>query len=314
MSPTDILFLGGTSIDLIQEHHEKNKNLHFKASVGGSITNSAVISAKLGLKTVLLSRVGFDTLGEFAVKFLNSTGVKAKNVTKDPNIRTSLAIASIDKHGDSKYTFYKNSPKDSIIALKNAPKAVLSTCKIFHFGSSLSYQDGATEEILKYIRFLKKRKVFISFDPNFRPYAIKNKKQARKKVFKFLKLVDLAKLSEVDLKFLTREKSIPKGLKILKNKFKCEIIVTLGPKGSVYPNPSLRGARRRSNLNLIKIPALKVKIANTIGAGDAYTAGILYKIAKKGEKEAFKDIKSTMAFATTIATQSLTSQNCNALL
>ena len=285
---TDILFLGGTSIDLIQD---KN-NPRFMASTGGSITNSALIGAKLGLKTAMLSRVGNDPLGEFAIRSLRSCGVNVKGMIKDPNIRTSLALASIDKSGSSKYTFYKNAAKGSIVPLKNVPKNLLNTCKCFHFGSSFSYQKETHEESLEYLKYLKKRDTFISFDPNFRPYAIKDKKGAKNKASKLLKLVDLAKLSDLDLYFLTGQKDIKKGLKKLKKMSDCKFILTLGAKGSAYLDKTD---------NLVKIPAFKVKIADTIGAGDAFTAGLLYKIAKIGERRVFNNIKSHLTFASAVS-------------
>ncbi|MBU4311404.1 MAG: carbohydrate kinase [Candidatus Omnitrophica bacterium] len=295
--PVDVLFLGGTSIDLIQDKNKKIRN----RSVGGGITNSAIIAAKLGLKTAMLSRIGKDTLGDFAVKFLRSCGVNTKGIIQDPSIRTPIAIANIDKHGNSKYTFYKNPPKDSIVPLKGVPKDLLRSCKIFHFGSSFSYQKETSAEALKYVKFLKKRGVFISLDPNLRPYAIKDKRAAKNRVLGLLKWVDLARLSETDLKFLTGHKNNTKSLKSFKKWFRCEVILTLGAKGSIYPYMSLRGAKRRSNLNLIKVPAVKVKVADTIGAGDAFNAALLYKIAKIGERRVFSNIKPQLAFASRIS-------------
>lgn len=286
--PIDILFLGGTSIDLIQD---KNKP-RFTASAGGSITNSALISAKLGLKTAMLSKVGNDPLGDFAIKSLRSCKVNVKGMIKDSNIRTSLAIASIDRSGDSKYTFYKNAAKDSIVPLKTAPKKLLNNCKCFHFGSSFSYQKETYEEALKYIKYLKKRNAFISFDPNLRPYAIKDKDGVKNRVLRLLKLVDLVKLSDMDLYFLTGQKDLKKGLRALKKQATCKIILTLGTKGSAYMNSSDR---------LVSCPAFKVKIADTIGAGDAFTAGLLYNIIKAGERAVFNDIKSYLRFASAVS-------------
>ncbi len=284
----DVLFLGGTSIDLIQD---KNK-LRFTASAGGSITNSALISAKLGLKTAMLSKIGKDPLGEFAVRSLRSCGVNTKGLIEDPGIHTSLAIASIDKSGNSKYVFYKNAAKDSIVPLKNAPREILNTCKCFHFGSSFSYQKETYEEALKYIKHLKKRNVFISFDPNIRPYAIKDKKIVKGRVLNLLRLVDLAKISEVDLRFLTGQKDQKKGLKKLKKMADCKFVLTLGAKGSAYMDSSGK---------LVKCPAFKVKIADTIGAGDAFTAGLLHKIVTKGERKVFGDIKPCLEFASAVS-------------
>ncbi|MBU1888126.1 MAG: carbohydrate kinase [Candidatus Omnitrophica bacterium] len=320
----DVLFLGGTSIDLIQNGRYAGK---FSASVGGSVTNSAIISAKLGLKTAMLSRIGKDPLSDFALQTLRSCQVNISGIIQDPDIRTPLAIANIDRTGNSTYTFYKNPARSSIVPLKTVPKSLLNTCKFLHFGSSFSYQKETFIETLKYIRHLKKRGVFMSYDPNLRPYALKDKKGTRKRVLRLLKQVDLAKLSLLDLKFLTGQENPEKGLKKLKTQLKCEIILTLGIKGAMHMSlrtrsdacpvpersewygeatedemsegvPSPQG---EANLNLIKVPAFKVKVADTIGAGDAFTAGILYKIARIGKKQVFSDIKPHLTFASAIS-------------
>jgi len=297
--PLDILFLGGTSIDIIRD--KSNRKKQYK-SVGGGITNTAIIAAKLGLKTAVLSRIGKDPFGNFAIKRLNSYKVNTGGIIQDPNIRTPLAVANIDEYGNSKYTFYKNPPKDSIVPLKRVPKGLLKTCKIFHFGSSFSYQKGSSEEALRYVRFFKKKGIFISFDPNLRPYAIRDKKEAKNRVLRLLKWVDLAKLSEIDLRFLMGQKSLKNGLKVLKKQFKCQVVVTMGSNGASYLDP---------NGELVKIPALKVKVADTIGAGDAFAAGVLYKLIKTGKKHVFSAIKSCLVFASAVSALICTKPGAN---
>ncbi|MFA4991486.1 MAG: carbohydrate kinase [Candidatus Omnitrophota bacterium] len=281
----DALFLGGTSIDLIQ-------NKSFTASVGGGITNSAIIAAKLGLKTALLSKIGKDPLGDFAIDFLKSRGVNTSGIIRDPDINTPIAIARIDRSGDSRYTFYKNSPKDSIVPLKNAPKGILNACEIFHFGSSFSYQKETSVEALKYVKYLKKRGALISFDPNLRPNSIKDKPEVKNRVLRLLNLSDLAKLSEIDLSYLTGQKDPAKGLKTLKKRLKREVILTLGAKGCAYLDHAGK---------LIKIPAFKIKTADTIGAGDAFTSGLIYKLIKEGKRDFFANIRRNMIFASAVS-------------
>jgi len=315
--PIDILFLGGTSIDLIKDRGPKSKSI---ASTGGSITNSAVIAAKLGLKVAMLSRIGKDSFGEFAIQFMRSLGINTKGIIQDPNIHTPLAVASIDKSGNSKYTFYKNSPEDSIVPLKGVPKSLLKSPKIFHFGSSFSHQKGTSEEALKYVKFLKKRGVFISFDPNLRPYAIPDKKATKNRVLKLLKWVDMAKLSQIDLQFLTGQKNPLKGLKLLKKRFRCQVILTLGSKGSAYLEASLSNIKTRhcesvmlfgGRSNLIKAPVFKVKIYDTIGAGDAFTAGLLFRLIKIGKRAFFNNIKPNLIFASAVSAIICTNQGAN---
>jgi len=297
--PIDILFLGGTSIDLIKGRGPKSKPI---ASTGGSITNSAIISAKLGLKVAMLSRIGKDAWGNFAIQSMRSLGINTKGIIQDSDIHTPIAIASIDKSGNSKYTFYKNSPEDSIVPLKGVPKSILKNPKIFHFGSSFSHQKGTSVEALKYIKFLKKKGVFISFDPNLRPYAIPDKKTTKNRVLKLLKCVDMVKLSQMDLRFLTDQKDPKKGLKILKKRFKCQIILTLGSKGSIYFD---------SKNQFIKAPAFKTKTSDTIGAGDAFTAGLLFKLIKIGKKTFFSNIKPNLIFASAVSAIICTAPGAN---
>lgn len=290
--PLDVLFLGGTSIDLIQDRKAKASQPRFSASTGGSITNSTVIAAKLGLKVAMLSRVGRDPLGDFAIEFLRSCGVNTKGIIQDPSIKTPLAVANIDKKGNSTYTFYKNTPEESVVPLKGVPKSLLKSAKIFHFGSSFSHQKETSEEALKYVKFLKRKGVLISFDPNLRPYAIRDKKAAKERVLRLLKWVDLAKLSSMDIKFLTGKKDPEKGLRMLKKRFKCELILTRGAKGAMHLNNTGK---------ITKASAFKVKVIDTIGAGDAFTAGLLYMINKIGERQVFRDIEPSLIFASAVS-------------
>ena len=311
--PIDALFLGGTSIDLIQNRQNRRDGLCFSASIGGSITNSAIVAAKLGLKTALLSKVGKDPLGDFAVDFLSSCKINTRGIMRDSDIRTSIAIAKIDKSGVAKYTFYKNSPKDSVVSINNVPKYLLDTCKVFHTGSSYSYQKKTFEETIKFIKYLKKRNVFIFYDPNIRPGNINDKAGVKNRVLTLLKLADLAKLSEVDLEYLTGSKKPEKGIKILKKMVKCELILTFGSKGSIYCHHVHLGGDLQppSRWTWVKIPAFKVKVADTIGAGDAFTAGLICKLIKHGKTGFFNNIESNIIFASAVSALICTQKGAN---
>ena len=305
------LFLGGTSIDLIQGKAGEGQ---FTASVGGSVTNTAIISAKLGIKTGLLSRIGNDPLGNFAREFLDSLKIDTKGIIQDSNIRTPLAIAKVDKSGIAKYTFYKNPPGDSVVPIKTAPKYLLNSCKIFHTGSSYSYQKETFEETLKFVKYLKKRNVFISYDPNIRPDSAKDKIKIKNRILKLSKLSDLTKLNEIDLEYLTGRKNPEKGLKILKKLAKCEIILTLGSKGSIYYHQSdtvCRRTGRHTVSDMIKVPAFKVKVIDTIGAGDAFTASLIYRLIKQGRAKFFSNITSNMIFASAVSAIICTQKGAN---
>jgi len=211
MSFVDVVYLGGTSIDFIQRP-SRSENITFDIHIGGGITNSAIISSKLGQKVAILSKVGKDLLGDWAIQELKRFKVRVDGVIQDPQIKTSIAIAHIDSKGNSRYVFYKDEIKSLIVTLKEVKnKNLLNRCKIFHFGSSFSYHKETYKEILNYIEYLKGLDIFISFDPNIRPYTIKDKQTAKERVLNLLNLVDMAKISQADLLFLTGEKHPKKG-------------------------------------------------------------------------------------------------------
>lgn len=284
----DLLFLGGTSIDLIPA---KSLPSLFEASVGGSITNSAIISAKLGLNTALFSKIGDDLLGSYAISQLKTFGINTKGILKDPCINTAIAIADITSKSNTTYKFYKNSPKDSMVTIEILKNSKIFP-KIFHFGSSYSYQDYTYNETLKYVKYLKKNNVFISYDPNIRPYTIENERTAKKRIFSLLNLVNLAKLSEIDLNYLLGIKDPKKGLRRLKKQVKCQVVLTLGSKGAIYHDACN---------HYIEIPAFKVKVADTIGAGDAFISGLLYGLNRAGEEAFFNNIQLHLTFASAVS-------------
>lgn len=90
----NILFAGGTTIDFIQKSRGRASTF-FTAAIGGGITNSAIIGAKLGLKTAMISRIGKDPLGDFAIRFLQSSKVDTKGVIQGP--------CYTDAHRDCQY-------------------------------------------------------------------------------------------------------------------------------------------------------------------------------------------------------------------
>jgi len=163
---------------------------------------------------------------------------------------------------------------------------------------------AANEETLKFIRYLKKRHVFISYDPNIRPGSIKHKNEVKNRVLKLLKLADLAKLSQTDLEYLTGQKNPLKGLEMLKKQVKCEIVLTLGAKGSIYHSRRVVWKNpddASGNSRFIKVPAFKVKVADTIGAGDAFTAGLIYRLIKQGRAKFFANMKANIIFASAVS-------------
>ncbi|MFA5340009.1 MAG: PfkB family carbohydrate kinase, partial [Candidatus Omnitrophota bacterium] len=61
----------------------------------------------------------------------------------------------------------------------------------------------------------------------------------------------------------------------------------------------------------VRIPAFKVKTADTIGAGDAFTAGLIYKLIEQGRAEFFSNIRPNMIFASAVSALICTKPGAN---
>ncbi len=108
-------------------------------------------------------------------------------------------------------------------------------------------------------------KRLISFDPNVRPTHIKNRTSYLKRVEHWLRLSDLVKLSIYDLDYLYPNTTPDEMAEHALNLGSRLIVVTFGETGAVAYTPSAK----------IEVKGKAVEVADTVGAGDAFTAGLL---------------------------------------
>ncbi len=285
-----IICCGETLFDLVIEKPSGNKSMVLHAHPGGAATNTAMMLATLGLPALLISRLGYDLLSRTLIGILREKGINTHHIIRDANINAPLAIADIDPSGNSSYLFYgKEAPhKDTPQRLREAP---FKSASVFHTGSFFSYSDVFFRPVMKRLRMAKKRKVFITYDPNWRIKKIANKQKARERIQKILPYVDLLKLSEEDARQMTGTKNLNKALQKIGGYLKGKAIVTLGAKGSFY----------WSGKEKIHCPAFRVRVADTIGAGDGYTAGLILKYCAEGEKAFGENIGNTLRFASAVS-------------
>jgi len=286
-----IICCGNIAFDLIIKGKDPSGNMELRTRLGGSICNTSVLLTKLGLPVYFISRTGDDFLSHNLIEILRKNGVVTRHIIRDKNIKTSLAFAQIDKKGDPSYVFYKTGAPSGTFRKKQFPYSLLDSTSIFHTGSIFSYEEGVAEELLIYVKKASAKKVFVSYDPNWRGYRIKNKKDARSRIRALLPYIDLLKMSREDALGITGKSRLPEALNKISDSLKGAIIVTDSAKGSFYWD----GARKISH------PSFKVKVTDTIGAGDAFTAGLLFRYIKKGAQRFQDEKKENLRFASAVA-------------
>ena len=85
---TDLVCIGRTSVDLYAEQDGARLEdvQSFRKYVGGSATNIAVGTARLGVRSAMLTRVGDEHMGRYVTKTLEENGVDVSQVRSDHEI------------------------------------------------------------------------------------------------------------------------------------------------------------------------------------------------------------------------------------
>lgn len=250
------------------------------AKPGGAMLNTAVSLGRSDLNVSLITELGDDSTSGQIISFLKSNNVFTDfiKIYKDNN--TSLAIANLDDNKKPKYTFIKNYPENR--KLYEIPN--LKNGDILLFGSLYSLDKKIRNGILSIINNANKKNVIVIYDPNIRNAHHLGDKEIMKSLRQNIKLSNIIKGSDEDFTniFGSNDYSvqISELRKLNKNAL---IIITLGADGVIA---DLEGQS-------IKLPAIKTKIISTIGAGDAFSAGMILALERQRlQNNSFKNIET----------------------
>ena len=239
----------------------------FSPVPGGAPANVCVGLAKLGVRAGFIGKVGEDPFGKLLVDVLQQYRVDVSQVKFDAGVRTTLGFVSIGRQGENDFFFYRNPGADMMLHPQDLDEDFIAKSKVFHFGSVSMSSEPSCSATIKAIQCARKHEVFISFDPNLRPHLWKDLKEAKKRIMQGLKSADLVKVNYVELEFMTGTVDLVKGTNWLLQRGPKVVVVTRGEKGSFFQNKQGSGS----------LAAYKVKVVDTVGCGDAFTAGIIHQ-------------------------------------
>jgi len=262
-----VLCLGEALLDLIAfepgKRIEEAKN--FYLAPGGAVCNVAVGLARLGIKVGLITKIGTDPFGKFMLKFLKKEKVDTRLVKITDQHLTGLVLVRLDKKKNPGFFFYGAPGADRMLSPAEIREKNFSGIKVFHFGTVSLSMEPVRSATVKALKLAKKAKARISFDPNFRFHLWKNPVQLKKITLSLAPELDLVKLNQEELKFLTGEKNLEKGAKMLLKMGTKIVLVTLGRKGAFFATEKHQEY----------VPGYKFKPVDTTGAGDAFSSAII---------------------------------------
>ena len=230
--------------------------------VGGSAYNSAISLGRCGLPVSLISTFGYDHIGDLSMAFLKSNGVGC-DLIKRFDGQSRIALAFIDSENNADYSFYPA----SMDVVPEYPEPLKND--IVLLGSSFAIRENGRENLMAYLKKVKAVGGVIIYDPNARQRLV-DKLGMQKRIFENFELASIIKGSDQDFRNIL-------GLENGSNVF--SRISEFGPKCLFYTKGSMGAELFAKNIHLDK-PAQKIKVQSTIGAGDNFSAGIVYGLYK----------------------------------
>jgi len=260
LSAARVASAGEALVDLIPEMDADEVVLRVKP--GGSPFNVAIGLARLGLHAYYAGRLSTDAFGRLLGARLAAEGVDVSLTSSGPE-RTPLAI--VGRAGDDAiYDFRWADTAD-----RSYDPAPLVTAfeglTALHLGSAALGIDPAGALLLALMHHLH-GSLFLSFDPNIRRDAVDDWDTHLARVRSACELADLVKVSTDDLAAMGDDRARPGYL----------------PLGRIGPTVVTAGAQGstgyRSGHPIVEVAATRTIVRDTVGAGDALMAGLIYAL------------------------------------
>lgn len=281
----DVITIGRASVDLYgQQIGTRLEDVgSFAKSVGGCPTNIAVGTARLGLKSALITRVGDEQMGRFIREQLEREGVETAGIVTDPERLTALVLLSVENDKSFPLIFYRDNCADAALneddvqdAFIRRAKAVLVTGT--HFAKP--HSDKAQRKAMRIARENGGKVVFdIDYRPNLWGLAGHDAGDSRyiasDAVSAHLKTVlpecDLIVGTEEEVLIASGADDLHAALRTIRSLSAAVIVLKRGPMGCiVYDGPIPDDLE-----DGIVGKGFPIEVYNVLGAGDAFMSGFL---------------------------------------
>ena len=237
--------------------------------LGGAPANFSCQAGALGAHAIIVTRVGNDALGRDVMQHFTKMNLPLETIQVDPLRPTGTAIVKVNEKGGAEYEFPDDTAWDQLAATEAALAAVSSADAIC-FGT-LGQRNGVARQSIQQLIASTPEEALRIFDINLRLNFY-----SRPVIEQSMRLANVLKLNDEELTVLTAMFSL-QGSKRQRVEwfvrtfgFKT-VVVTSGAFGSL-----IHQAGRWSEL-----PPRPVRVVDTIGAGDAFTAALTMGLLKE---------------------------------
>ena len=280
----DLVCLGRAGVDLYgQQVGGRLENMAgFAKYVGGSPANTAIGTARLGLKSGMITRVGNEHMGRFIRETMQAEGVDVQGVKTDPDRLSALVILGIQDEDQFPLIFYRENCADMALCEADIDEGLIASSRaLLLSGTHLSTPTVAAAS-RKAIALAKKHNTQVVLDIDYRPNLWglaghgdgESRFIADGKVSKhlqtFLPDIDLIVGTEEEFHIAAGTEDSLQALAIVRSMSMATLVCKRGAQGCRVFDGGINGWHSGT-----EGPGFKVEVFNVLGAGDAFMSGLL---------------------------------------
>lgn len=223
--------------------------------LGGSAANTARFLAQLGLEARLFAAVGKDLLGEWARRELQRHGVSTSFLQEIPKT-TGICCALVEEEGER--TLLTNRGANAFLG-PNLPPGWLDDVDWLHISGYALLESSSRAAVFTALAEAKTRRIPVSFDPGM--------------VMVHREGLNFRELFPVNV-FLP---NLEEAKAMLGQKAEEDLLRKLSPYARrVFLKLGAQGVLAMEGEKIVQIPAIPVEAKDTLGAGDAFNAGVIF--------------------------------------
>ena len=285
MKTLDVITIGRSSVDLYgaQVGGRLEDMGSFQKYIGGSPCNIAAGTARLGLKSALITRVGDEHMGRFIREELAREGVDVRGVKTDPTRLTALVLLGIRDDKQFPLIFYRENCADMALCEEDIDEGFIASARaVVATGTHLSHP-RTEAAVLKALRLARQHGCQTALDIDYRPNlwglaghgdgesrfiesaAVTAKLQATLHHF------DLIVGTEEEFHIAGGSTDTIAALRAVRAVSKATLVCKRGPMGAV----AFTGAIPDSLDDGETGPGFPIEVFNVLGAGDGFMSGLL---------------------------------------
>ncbi|RDL49174.1 5-dehydro-2-deoxygluconokinase [Ensifer sp. M14] len=283
--PLDLITIGRASVDLYgQQIGTRLEDVSsFAKSVGGCPCNISVGTARLGLKSALLTRVGNEQMGRFIREQLTREGVETRGMVTDPERLTALAILAVENDKSFPLLFYRDNCADNALCEDDVSEEFIHSARAILVSGTHFSKPNTDAAQRKAMRIAKENGAKIVFDIDYRPNlwglaghdAGESRYIASDRVSTHLKTVladcDLIVGTEEEVLIASGESDLLQALKTIRALSTATIVLKRGPMGCIVYDGPISDDLEDGIIG----KGFPIEVYNVLGAGDAFMSGFL---------------------------------------